>query len=75
MIRVKAEESSYILATYKFPEVAFDQPPSFYKNKNKLLRQIPLLETGEFFPIGFSDQEIAFIGKGTPLTSLIIERI
>ena len=58
MIRVKMEESSYILAMYKFPEVAFEQAASLYENKSELLRQIPLLESGEVFPIGFSDQEI-----------------
>ena len=65
MIRVKMEESSYILAIYKFPEVAFEQAASLYENKSELLRQIPLLESGEVFPIGFSDQEIAFISKET----------
>ena len=65
MIRVKMEESSYILAMYKFPEVAFEQAAGLYENKSELLRQIPLLESGEVFPIGFSDQEIAFISKET----------
>ena len=41
MIRVKMEESSRILVTYRFPEVAFDQAASLYENKSELLRQIP----------------------------------
>ena len=64
-IMVSMEESHYCLVSYSFPKVALNQAIALFENKEELLRQIPLLEAGEVFPLGFTNSEISFISNKT----------
>ena len=64
-IMVAMEESHYCLASYRFPEVALNQAIALFENEEELLRQIPLLEAGEVFSLGFTEPEISFISNKT----------